>query len=38
LGLKEAFVSGNSTFIFFADEFEAAKLRWAEGAQRPFGM
>jgi hypothetical protein len=37
-GLKEAFVSGNGKFIFFADEFEAAKLRWAEGTQRPFGV
>jgi hypothetical protein len=35
-GLKEALVSGNNTFL--ADEHEAAKLRWAGGAQCPFGM
>ncbi len=35
LGLKEALVSGNSKFIFLADEYEAAKLRWTGGAQRP---
>jgi hypothetical protein len=34
-GLREAFVSGNSKFIFLIDEYEAAKLRWAGGAQRP---
>ena len=34
-GLKKDLVSGNSKFIFLADEFEAAKLRWAGGAQRP---
>ena len=33
-GLKKDLVSGNSKFIFLADEFEAAKLRWAGGAQR----
>ncbi len=35
LGLKKAFVFGNSKFIFLADEYEAAKLRWVRGAQRP---
>ncbi len=34
-GLKEAFVSGNSKFTFLADDYEAAKLRWAGGAERP---
>jgi hypothetical protein len=34
-GLREAFVSENSKFIFLVDEYEAAKLRWAGGAQRP---
>jgi hypothetical protein len=33
--LKESFVFRNSKFIFLANEYEAAKLRWAEGAQRP---
>ncbi len=37
-GLKEALVSGNSKFIFLFlfYVYEAAKLRWAGGAQRPF--
>ncbi len=30
-----SFVSGNSKFIFLEDEYEAAKLLWAGGAQRP---
>ncbi len=34
-GLKEAFVSGNSKFTFFGEEYEAAKLRRAGGAERP---
>ena len=32
-GLKEDLVSGNSKFIFLADVFEAAKLRWAGGGR-----
>jgi hypothetical protein len=35
-GLKESLVFGNNTFL--ADEHEAAKLRWAGDAQRPFGV
>jgi hypothetical protein len=38
-GLEEDLVSGNSKFIFLADEYEAAKLRWAGRARSaPFGM
>jgi hypothetical protein len=32
---RPTLVSGNSKSIFLADEYEAAKLRWAGGAQRP---
>jgi hypothetical protein len=37
-GLKEALVSGNIKFYilyFLADEYEAAKLRWAGGRAAP---
>ncbi len=37
-GLREAFVSGISTFIFLVDENEAAKLRWAGARSAPFGV
>jgi hypothetical protein len=36
LGLEgKHFDSGNSLFLFLENEKEAAKLRWAGGAQRP---
>jgi hypothetical protein len=34
-GLKVDLVSGNSKFFFFADEYEAAKLRWGKGRVAP---
>ncbi len=34
-GLKEALFCGYSNLYFLANEYEAAKLRWAGGAERP---
>ncbi len=34
-GLQEALVSGNNKLYFLADEYEAAKLRWAGGRAAP---